>query len=351
MADGGSMDSTWARLLRFLGNGGCRIEEEGAAARLARPDGSETTIASGAVSACVKRGLAVRRGERLFATREARSWLRRFLADPLNLLSSILTVALLAMRLLAPVISPYDPNLVMPDHQWQAPSAEHWLGTDQYGRDVLARVLYGSRVSLFVGIVTVAPEIDGGLDLVRSFAAAGHRVTLGHSGADYDVAIAAIDAGARHATHLFNRMAPMSHRSPGLAGAPLEREDVVAELICDAHHVHPAICRATIAAKGARGVLAMTDVDLAAGWRGTYESPAGALLALRRAGFADLPALASSFLAEIAPLAATAGDIVGLEVEGGWSLGLSIGARASMRGTDQILTIDRLQAQRAWRTP
>lgn len=74
------MDKAWARLLRFLGNGGCRIEEKGASARLARPDGAESTIASDAISACVRRGLAVRRGERLFATREARSWLRRFLA-------------------------------------------------------------------------------------------------------------------------------------------------------------------------------------------------------------------------------------------------------------------------------
>jgi hypothetical protein len=74
------MDKAWARLLRFLGNGGCRIEDEGAAARLARPDGAETTIAFDVIGACVQHGLAVRRGERLFVTREARSWLRRFLA-------------------------------------------------------------------------------------------------------------------------------------------------------------------------------------------------------------------------------------------------------------------------------
>jgi N-acetylglucosamine-6-phosphate deacetylase len=130
------------------------------------------------------------------------------------------------------------------------------------GREILD-VIDGARAD--VGIVTVAPELDGGLDLVRSLCAAGHRVALGHSGADYAVAIAAFEAGARHATHLFNRMTPMSHRSPGLAGAVLEREDVVAELICDGHHVHPAMCRATIAAKGARGVLAITDGTAGAG--------------------------------------------------------------------------------------
>ena len=110
-----------------------------------------------------------------------------------------------------------------------------------------------------VGIVTLAPELDGGLDLVRALCADGHRVALGHSGADFDVATAAFDLGARHATHLFNRMTPMTHRAPGLAGAVLTRDDVAAELICDGHHVHPAMCRTAMAAKGARGVLAITD--------------------------------------------------------------------------------------------
>jgi len=110
-----------------------------------------------------------------------------------------------------------------------------------------------------VGIITLAPEIDGGIDLVRDLVAAGHRVSLGHSGADFDTAIAAIEAGARHATHLFNRMSPMTHRAPGLPGAVLAREDIAAELICDGFHVHPAMGRVTIAAKGAGGVMAITD--------------------------------------------------------------------------------------------
>ena len=110
-----------------------------------------------------------------------------------------------------------------------------------------------------VGIVTLAPELPGGIDLVRSLVAAGHRVSVGHSGADVDEAMAAIDAGARHATHLFNRMTPMSHRAPGVAGAVLARDEVTAELICDGYHVHPAMCRIAIASKGAEGVMAITD--------------------------------------------------------------------------------------------
>ncbi len=116
-----------------------------------------------------------------------------------------------------------------------------------------------------VGIVTLAPELPGGLDLVRTLVAAGHRVSLGHSGADVDEAMAAIDAGARHATHLFNRMAPMTHRAPGVAGAVLAREEVAAELICDGYHVHPAMSRLAIAAKGVGRMMAITDGTAGAG--------------------------------------------------------------------------------------
>ena len=110
-----------------------------------------------------------------------------------------------------------------------------------------------------IGIVTLAPELDRGLDLVRALAGKGIRVSLGHSGASYDEAMAAIEAGARHATHLFNRMRPMTHREPGLTGAILQAEEIAAELICDGVHVHPAAMRVAIAAKGAGRVMAITD--------------------------------------------------------------------------------------------
>ncbi len=110
-----------------------------------------------------------------------------------------------------------------------------------------------------VAIVTVAPELPGGLELVSQLAEAGHRVSLGHSSADFATAHAAFDAGARHATHLFNRMPPMSHRAPGLVGAVLSRDDVTAELICDGYHVHPAVLRLAIAAKTPDGIVAISD--------------------------------------------------------------------------------------------
>ena len=110
-----------------------------------------------------------------------------------------------------------------------------------------------------VGIVTLAPELPGGVDLIRDLVRAGHRASIGHSGATFDEAMAAIDAGARHATHLFNRMAPLTHRAPGIAGAVLAREDVAADLICDGYHVHPAMARVAIASKGAVRIMAITD--------------------------------------------------------------------------------------------
>ena len=110
-----------------------------------------------------------------------------------------------------------------------------------------------------VGIVTLAPELPGGIELIRTLVAAGTRVSLGHSGATLDQAMAAIDAGARHATHLFNRMTPMTHRAPGVAGAVLAREEVAAELICDGYHVHPTMSRIAIASKGVGRVMAITD--------------------------------------------------------------------------------------------
>lgn len=128
--------------------------------------------------------------------------------------------------------------------------------------DVLREIVRGAPD---VGIVTVAPELDGGLDLVRWLSARGHRVALGHSAATYEETLAAIAAGARHATHLFNRMPPLGHRTPGLAGAVLQSDEVVAEIICDGFHVHPAIVRTAIAAKRPSHVFAITDGTAAAG--------------------------------------------------------------------------------------
>lgn len=133
---------------------------------------------------------------------------------------------------------------------------------DYTGKDVLD-IIAAHRPD--VGIVTIAPEMPGGMDLVAALVAAGHRVSIGHTGATFEQANDAIDAGIAHATHLFNRMTPMSHREPGVAGAVLAREEVCAELVCDGYHVHPAVCRVAIATKGTSGIMAITDGTAGAG--------------------------------------------------------------------------------------
>jgi N-acetylglucosamine-6-phosphate deacetylase len=155
-----------------------------------------------------------------------------------------------------------ESNFINPDYNGAQPRAclrlpNDGRGEGQFtGRDILATIESGRAD---IGIITIAPELPGALDLVPALVRAGHRVSLGHSGADFEQAVAAIDAGARHATHLFNRMTPLTHRAPGLVGAVLSHDEVHAELICDGFHVHPAMCRVAIAAKGVQGVMAITD--------------------------------------------------------------------------------------------
>ena len=130
------------------------------------------------------------------------------------------------------------------------------------GDEILAAIAAARQE---VGIITLAPELPGGMDLVRDFVAAGHRVSMGHTGATYDEARAAIAAGVCHATHLFNRMTPMASRAPGVVGAVLESDAVAAELICDGFHVHPSLMAIAIRAKGSRRLMAITDATAGAG--------------------------------------------------------------------------------------
>lgn len=156
-----------------------------------------------------------------------------------------------------------ESNFINPDYAGaqpveclRRPSERPAVAGEFSGADILAEI---AAARPDVGIVTLAPEIEGGLDLVRDLVGHGHRVSLGHSGATYAEAIEAIEAGAAQATHLFNRMIRLDHRAPGLAGAALSREEVIAEIVCDGVHVHPAIVQMAVAAKRPHGVMAITD--------------------------------------------------------------------------------------------
>jgi N-acetylglucosamine-6-phosphate deacetylase len=141
------------------------------------------------------------------------------------------------------------------------------------GAEILAEI---AAARPDVGILTIAPELEGALDLIRDLVSHGHHVSLGHSGATYEEALAGVDAGARQATHLFNRMTPIGHRQPGLAAAVLEHDEVTAEVVCDGMHVHPAMVRVAMAAKGTSRIMAITDGTAGAGLpRGTRSTIGG----------------------------------------------------------------------------
>ena len=101
--------------------------------------------------------------------------------------------------------------------------------------------------------LTLACELPGAMDLLRGIAGEC-LVSLGHSEADYDTAMAAFQAGAGLVTHLYNAMPPMLHRWPGLIGAAID-SGAWAELICDGFHVHPAAVRAAFRLFGERLIL------------------------------------------------------------------------------------------------
>ncbi|MEL7105034.1 MAG: N-acetylglucosamine-6-phosphate deacetylase [Pseudomonadota bacterium] len=108
-------------------------------------------------------------------------------------------------------------------------------------------------------LITLAPEAVAPQD-IATLARAGVTVSLGHSAADYSAAMAAFDAGASMATHLFNAMGPVHHRDPGLPGAALSRADVTVGVIADGLHVHPAMLGAARRAKiGADTLFLVTD--------------------------------------------------------------------------------------------
>jgi N-acetylglucosamine-6-phosphate deacetylase len=155
-----------------------------------------------------------------------------------------------------------ESNFVNPDYKGAQPAEYLYPPSSTDGERVL-REIARSRQS--VSIVTLAPELDGVLNVIRALVETGVRVSLGHSGASFEIAEAAVDAGARHATHLFNRMPPLHHRDPGLAGAVLNRREVTAEVVCDGVHVHSPMIRLAIAAKGTDGIMAITDGTAASG--------------------------------------------------------------------------------------
>ncbi|MER7707654.1 N-acetylglucosamine-6-phosphate deacetylase [Kitasatospora sp. NPDC097605] len=114
-------------------------------------------------------------------------------------------------------------------------------------------------------MVTLAPELPGGLDSVRMLADLGVIAAVGHTDSDYAKTLEAIEAGATVATHLFNAMPGIAHRAPGPIVALLEDERVTVELINDGVHLHPSVLDLAYGTAGASRVALITDAMGAAG--------------------------------------------------------------------------------------
>lgn len=116
-----------------------------------------------------------------------------------------------------------------------------------------------------IRLVTLAPELDGALSLIRALHQMGIAVSAGHSGASYEQMLSAVDAGLSQVTHLFNGMNPLHHRNPGVPGAALSMDQIKAQVIADFIHLHPAVVKLACRAKGPDGVLLITDAMAACG--------------------------------------------------------------------------------------
>ena len=116
-----------------------------------------------------------------------------------------------------------------------------------------------------IRIATIAPEMPGALDCIREVTEkTGILMSMGHTAANYETAKAGIEAGIRHATHLFNAMTPLNHRDPGVVGASLADDRVSTELIADTFHISPDLFGLVAKVKGDNLIL-ITDCTRAGG--------------------------------------------------------------------------------------
>ncbi len=116
-----------------------------------------------------------------------------------------------------------------------------------------------------VRMITLAPEVEGGVELVRELKSRGWVISIGHTRASIDVLDSAFAAGARHMTHFMNAMAPLHHRAPGPIAWGLSRDDVTCDVIADGIHLDPFMLRLLMKVKTSRGISLISDAIAAAG--------------------------------------------------------------------------------------
>lgn len=124
----------------------------------------------------------------------------------------------------------------------------------------------------FIKKISLSPEIDGALDLIKYLREQNVVVSMGHTDATYEEAVKGIEAGATSGTHTYNAMTPLKHRDPGVVGAVMLHDEVYAELILDGIHVSFPAAKILSKMKGADKLILITDsLEAAMLPDGTYE--------------------------------------------------------------------------------
>jgi len=116
-----------------------------------------------------------------------------------------------------------------------------------------------------VHMMTLAPEVEGAIELVSVLKSKGWVASLGHTRASLELLNAALAAGAQHMTHFMNAMSPLHHREPGPIAWGLARDEVTIDIIADGIHLDPYILNLLVKVKGASGISLISDAIAAAG--------------------------------------------------------------------------------------
>lgn len=116
-----------------------------------------------------------------------------------------------------------------------------------------------------IHLMTMAPEVSGGLDLIKELRKRNWIVSIGHTRATPDLLDQALGCGARHMTHFMNAMTPLHHRSPGAVGWGLVHDEVSCDMIADGIHIDPAVLKLIVRNKTAQRISLISDAIAAAG--------------------------------------------------------------------------------------
>ena len=161
------------------------------------------------------------------------------------------------IHLEGPYLNPEMHGAINPDYIWK-PNKKDWSDLRDAGRGTVC-------------LMTIAPELDGAMDVIRNAAREGIVPSIGHSIAKYEDISVAIDNGAAQVTHIFNAMAPFHHRKPGVLNAAFLHGELKVQLIADGIHVHPSVIQTLHKLKGASGIILISDAMAASGFNeGSY---------------------------------------------------------------------------------